>query len=101
MKVTALCNALLSEGARTASEAVLWLDACGCTVREIHIHTRRPLIRIDPPPMGVLLQNAALHKRIVQNGERREVYVALIRGARIEWETSQIFQRASEVAHAH
>lgn len=98
MKTAALCNALLSEGARTASEAVLWLDACGCTVRAVEIHSRRPVIRIDPP-RGVLLQNAALHKRITANGVRCEVYVALCRGARIEWTTRSLPERG--VSHAH
>ena len=85
MITSALCNALIVDAARTAADAVLWLDTNHCTVREIDIRSRRPLIRIDPPPAGGWLKGA-LRKRITERGITRTVYVTSCQGATVEWE---------------
>lgn len=87
MKPVAFCNALVTNACHTAADAALHLDAAHCTVREILITGRTPLIRIDPPPAGGFIRGA-MRLRRTQGGITRVVYIADFRGARLEWETS-------------
>ena len=93
----ALANALAVDATRIAMSAIYHLDDAGCTVREIDIRNRRPVIRIEQPPANCWLRGA-LRKRITQHGITRTVYVTTCHGALVEWETSQ--HRTPEVAHA-
>lgn len=93
----ALGNALLVDGLRSAMSAAHHLDDMGCTLREVVLRGRRPVIRIDTPPMHCWLRGA-LHKRITEHGVTRTVYVATCHGTTVEWETSQ--HRTPEVVRA-
>jgi hypothetical protein len=81
----ALGNAYFIDAAKSAMDAVFHLDDMGCVVREIELRGRRPIIRIDPPPVRCWLRGA-LHKRVTQHGATRTVYVAVCHGAKVEWE---------------
>lgn len=83
-----LCNDLIADAARIAAETVDWLDACGCDVIDIQICGPRPTIRIEPP-RGPIAQQGVMYKRTAAGGQRRTYYLALHRGARIQWERLQ------------
>lgn len=91
----ALANALAVDATRIAMSAVYHLDDAGCTVREIDIRNRRPVIRIEPPPANCWLRGA-LRKRITERGVTRTVYTTTCQGALVEWESSH--HRTPEVA---
>lgn len=95
--VIALANALAIDATKVAMSAVFHLDDVGCTVREIDIRGRKPVVRIDPPPANCWLRGA-LRRRITERGITRTVYVTTCHGATIEWETSQ--HRTPEVVRA-
>lgn len=82
----ALGNALMVDGLRAAMSAAYHLDDMGCTVREIEIRGRRPLVRIDPPPASCWLRGS-MRRRITQHGVTRTVMVTVCHGAQVEWET--------------
>lgn len=84
----ALANALAVDATRIAMSAIHHLDDAGCTVREIDIRNRRPVIRIEQPPINCWLRGA-LRKRITEHGITRTVYVTTCHGALVEWEASQ------------
>lgn len=82
----ALGNAYFIDAAKSAMDAVFHLDDMGCTVREIEIRGRRPLVRIDPPPASCWLRGS-MRRRITQHGVTRTVMVTVCHGAQVEWET--------------
>lgn len=83
----ALGNALMVDGLRAAMSAAYHLDDMGCSVREVLVYGRRPLVRIDPPPAHCWLRGA-LRRRITERGVTRTVFVTVCHGAQVEWETS-------------
>lgn len=93
----ALGNALLVDGLKSAMSAAFHLDDMGCTVREVMVFGRRPLVRIEPPPATCWLRGA-LRRRITEHGVTRTVYVTVCLGAQVEWETSA--QRDPQEARA-
>ncbi|MGE4439579.1 hypothetical protein [Achromobacter sp.] len=85
----ALGNALMVGGLKSAMSAAYHLDDMGCTVREVLVFGRRPLVRIDTPPATCWLRGA-LRRRITERGVTRTVYVTVCHGAQVEWETSAL-----------
>lgn len=85
----ALGNALMVDGLKSAMSAAFHLDDMGCTVREVLVLARRPLVRIDPPPAQCWLRGA-LRRRITERGVTRTVYVTVCHGTQVEWETSAL-----------
>ncbi len=85
----ALGNALMVDGLKSAISAAFHLDDMGCSVREVLVYGRRPLVRIDPPPAHCWL-HGALRRRITERGVTRTVYVTVCHGAQVEWETSTL-----------
>lgn len=93
----ALGNAMFADAAKTALSAVFHLDDMGCTVREIELRGRRPLVRIERPPADCWLRGA-LYKRETRHGVTRITYVASYRGAQVEWEESRFQPPARALA---
>jgi len=93
----ALGNAAVVDGLRSAMSAAYHLDDMGCTVREVLVLGRRPLVRIDPPPAACWLRGA-LRRRITENGVTRTVFVTVCHGAQVEWETCASRDRQGALA---
>ena len=80
-------NALL----KAAMGAVHLLDESGLAIRDIRLTGSRPVIEIDPPPVGSFLCGA-LRRRVTFCNVTRTVMATAFHDCQLEWEIAETRQ---------